>query len=241
MRRRAWCLWVICILDLKRDNGFLQSQPRKTLSEMMNLNRFGYCLFVATVLFSFSAVDAQSGSAKENGSATKGSSTQADAGPQEVSLAGGQLTLSAPGAWEKVQPRSRILEAELKVAASAEGEKDGRITIMRAGGSIPANIARWEGQFAGSGGDVEAATEVEEVAGKKVHFVDLTGTFQDSMGGGPFAGGKKVARENYRMSAAIVETGDLGNYFFKFIGPKTVVDAAADSFKDMIRSMKLGE
>jgi hypothetical protein len=43
------------------------------------------------------------------------------------------------------------------------------------------------------------------------------------------------------MSAAIVETGDLGNYFFKFIGPKTVVDAAADSFKDMIRSMKLGE
>jgi len=77
------------------------------------------------------------------------------------------------------------------------------------------------------------------VAGKPVHFVDISGTFQDSMGRGPFAGGKKVAREDYCMNAAIIETGDLGNYFFKFIGPKSVVEPNAEAFKKMVRSMKL--
>ena len=161
--------------------------------------------------------------------------------PMELKLAGDKLTFTAPGAWEKVQPRSRILEAELKVPATAEGEKDGRITIMRAGGSIPENIARWEGQFTKADGAIEAKTEKEDVAGKQVHLVDITGTFEDSMGRGPFAGGKKVARENYHMSAAIIETGAVGNYFFKFIGPKSVVEPNVKAFKEMIRTMKLSE
>ena len=142
----------------------------------------------------------------------------------------------APGGWERVKPRSRILEAELKVAATDEGVQDGRITMMRAGGSIPENIARWEGQFAGADG---AETKKVEIAGKQVHFVDIGGTFQESMGRGQFARGNQVARENYRMSAAIVETGDHGNYFFKFIGPKSVVEPNVEAFKKMIQSMKL--
>ncbi len=161
--------------------------------------------------------------------------------PVELTLADEQLTFTAPGSWENVKPGNRILEAEMKVPSTQEGVKDGRITIMRAGGSIPANIARWEGQFTQADGAIEATTKQEEVAGKQVHFVDITGTFQDSMGRGPFAGGKKVARENYRMSAAIIETGTFGNYFFKFIGPKSIVDPQADAFKKMVRSMKFKE
>lgn len=161
--------------------------------------------------------------------------------PIELKLADELLTFTAPGNWENVHPRSRILEAEMKVPAAAEGEKDGRITIMRAGGSIADNIARWEGQFTGADGAIDATTKKIKVAGKQVHFVDITGTFQDSMGRGPFAGGKKVARENYRMSAAIIETGTVGNYFFKFIGPKSIVDPNAEAFKEMVRSMKMDE
>ena len=182
---------------------------------------------------------AKQGSAAKEGSAAKqGSAAKADAEPQELKLASEKLIFMAPGAWAKVDPRSRILEAELKVAASEEGGQAGRITIMRAGGSIPANIQRWEGQFKNPDGAVEAKTEDVEVEGKPVHFVDISGTFQDSMGR-PFAGGKKVSRENYCMSAAIIETGDLGNYFFKFIGPKSVVESNAEAFKKMVRSMKL--
>ena len=141
----------------------------------------------------------QSGSTAKEGSAEKeaAGSTSKEAKPQEVMLADDQLAFLAPGAWERVKPRSRILEAELKVPSVEKGGQDGRITMMRAGGSIPENVARWEGQFTGAEG---AVTKTEEVAGKQVHFVDITGTFQDSMGRGPFAGGKKVARENYPVS-----------------------------------------
>ena len=173
------------------------------------------------------------GSAVKEGSAAKETTA---AKPIEVTLADDKLAFTASGTWKRVQPRSRILEAELKVPSTEADVQDGRITMMRAGGSIPENVARWEGQFVGSKG---ATTKKEEIAGKTVHFVDITGTFQDSMGRGPFAGGKKVARENYRMSAAIVETGDHGNYFFKFIGPKSIVEPNVEAFKKMIQSMKL--
>ena len=175
---------------------------------------------------------AKDGSAKKEGSAAK----ETTAEPVELTLAKEHLAFMAPGGWGRVTPRSRILEAELKVPSTEADVQDGRITMMRAGGSIPENIARWEGQFTGADG---AETKKVEVAGKQVHFVDIVGTFQDSMGRGPFAGGKKVAREDYRMSAAIVETGDHGNYFFKFIGPKSVVEPNAEAFKKMIQSMKL--
>ena len=175
---------------------------------------------------------AKDGSAKKEGSAAK----ETTAEPVELTLAKEHLAFMAPGGWKRVTPRSRILEAELKVPSTEADVQDGRITMMRAGGSIPENIARWEGQFTGADG---AETKKVEVAGKQVHFVDIVGTFQDSMGRGPFAGGKKVAREDYRMSAAIVETGDHGNYFFKFIGPKSVVEPNAEAFKKMIQSMKL--
>lgn len=205
--------------------------------------RFLLTSVAVTLILIGTQVNGQEGSAVKEGSAAKSGSaaaqsTPADAKPMEFKLADNQLTFTAPGTWEKVKPRSRILEAELKVASTAEGEQDGRITMMRAGGSIPENIARWEGQFTGA---EDAVTKTEEIAGKTVHFVDITGTFQDSMGRGPFAGGKKVSRENYRMSAAIVETGELGNYFFKFIGPKSVIDPNADAFKEMIRGMKMEE
>ena len=214
----------------------------------MNAIRIVLVIFILTLItstgFSQSAMkkaEAPTPAAQadmESGDSAAAAKEEPIAEPAEMMLADDQLLFVAPKSWEKVRPRSRILEAELKVPSAKEGVQDGRITMMRAGGSIPENIARWEGQFADAEG---AETKKEEVAGKQVHFVDITGTFQDSMGGGPFAGGKKIARENYRMSAAIVETGALGNYFFKFIGPKSVVDSNAEAFKEMIRSMKMEE
>ena len=187
------------------------------------------------------AMKASGEAASSEGSSRK----HPDAEPFELKLSQGKLVFAVPGDWKQVKARSRILEAELKVAAVGDDSQDGRITIMPAGGSIPANVARWEGQFAQpSGVPTKAETKIETVAEKKVHVVDITGTFQDSMGRGPFAGGQKVARENYRMLAAIIEMESkpdaqyVNNYFFKFIGPKATVDANADGFLKMLKSMK---
>ena len=57
------------------------------------------------------------------------------------------------------------------------------------------------------------------------------------MPGGPFAGGQSIDRQNYRMMAAIIETPDKGNYFIKFYGPATTVEASADGFQKMIEGM----
>lgn len=158
---------------------------------------------------------------------------------KELPLADGALTMHFPGSWKQVTPRSQMLEAELKIPATDSETAHGRLTIMRAGGSIDANIQRWEGQFPQADGTAtEAETLVEEIEGCTVHLVDISGTYTDSMGGGPFAGGKKVQRDGYRMLAAIIETPELGNYFVKFYGPETLMADNVEAFQRMIRGLQ---
>ena len=142
--------------------------------------------------------------------------------PLAIKVAGGNLAFQATGKWKKVPPRSRMLEAELKIPKIEDDPQDGRLTIMGAGGTIDANIVRWQGQFTQpDGADTSDKTKVEKktIADQTVHMVDISGTFMDSPGG-PFSGQPKVERKNYRMLAAIIETASNGNYFVKFYGPK---------------------
>lgn len=171
-------------------------------------------------------------------------STRADevATPWELSLADGALSATAPGEWLKVKPRNRIIEAEIKVPASSEsGDTSdgaeapfGRLTVMAAGGSVDANIARWRGQFRFGAGD-EPTVEKAEVNGMAVTWFDAAGTFLDSPRG-PF--GPKVEKADHRMLAAIMQTGGEGNYFFKLVGPTAVIDGNADAFKEMVESVE---
>ncbi len=136
-----------------------------------------------------------------------------------------------------------MLEAEIKVPKVGDDPQDGRLTIMGAGGTITANIDRWKGQFIQpDGSDTSAKTKVDKksIAEQKVHIVDIVGTFQDSPGG-PFAGGQKIEREDYRMLAAIIETEKYGNYFVKLYGPKNTIDQNAAAFKAMIESLQIAE
>ena len=163
--------------------------------------------------------------------------------PFAVKVADGNIVFSASGPWQRVQPRSRMLEAEIKIPKIGDDPADGRLTIMGAGGSIEANIERWKGQFSQpDGGDTSDKTKVEvkTIAGQKVNMVDIAGTFLDQPGG-PMAGGPKVERPNYRMLAAIIETENYGNYFVKFYGPKPTIDKNADAFKKMIKSLKIAD
>jgi hypothetical protein len=166
-----------------------------------------------------------------------------DADPFPVKVADDSIIFTAAGPWKSITPRSRMLEAELKIPKVGDDPQDGRLTIMGAGGTIEANIVRWKGQYIqpdGSDTSDKTKVEIKTIADQKVHFVDIVGTYLDSPGG-PMAGGPKVELANYRMLAAIIETEEYGNYFVKFYGPKTTIDQNEDAFKAMIKSLKIAD
>ena len=153
-------------------------------------------------------------------------------------IAEGAFTLEAPAGWERVEPKSGMIETEFSIPA-VKGDGPGRMTVMGAGGSIEANIERWYGQFTqpdGSATKDKAATKKLKVAGCDVTMVDIPGTYRD-MPGGPFAGGKAIERPGYRMLAAIIEVPGRGNYFLKFYGPADTVAGSADGFRKMVEGL----
>jgi hypothetical protein len=154
----------------------------------------------------------------------------------KFTVAEGKLEFKAPASWTKKTPKVRIIEVEYEIPAAKGDELAGRMTVMGAGGTVEANIDRWVGQFdQPDGGDTKAKIEKLKVSGQDVQWVDLSGTYKDNPA--PFAGGKSVLRENYRMLAAIVQTKESGNYFLKFYGPKATVTENEKAFRDLIDSM----
>jgi hypothetical protein len=158
-------------------------------------------------------------------------------------IADGAMSLEAPAGWQRVQPKSGIVETEFSIPSEGNGGDGGplaagRMTVMGAGGTVEANIERWYGQFTqpdGGSTKDKSSTKKMKVAGRDVTLVDIAGTYQDSPGG-PFAGGKTIQRPAYRMLAAIVEGPD-GSYFLKFYGPASTVEQHADGFRRMIEGM----
>ncbi|WP_254510472.1 hypothetical protein [Anatilimnocola floriformis] len=158
----------------------------------------------------------------------------------KFAVADGKLEFKAPAGWTKKTPKVRIIEVEYEVPAAKGDELAGRMTVMGAGGTVEANIDRWIGQFdQPGGGDSKDKAKIEKlkVGGQDVQWVDVAGTYKDNPA--PFAGGKPVLRENYRMLAAIVQTKDAGNYFLKFYGPKATVTENEKAFRDLVDSMQV--
>lgn len=160
---------------------------------------------------------------------------------QDVSVADGSVTFSALQAWKAKPLRSRIVEKEFAIPPVKGDSIPGRLTVMRSGGSLKANVERWYGQFTQADGrptkDAAKVTS-KQINGQKATIVDISGTFSERMGGGPFAPGKTVAREKYRMLGGIVQTKASGQYFFKLYGPQSTIAAAEKHFLQMLNSVK---
>jgi hypothetical protein len=157
----------------------------------------------------------------------------------EFAIGEGKLLLTAPASWTKKEPASRIVEVEFAIPPAKGDETAGRLTAMGAGGSVESNIDRWVGQFVGPGGAAaKPQRDKTGLSGCDVEIVDLSGTYKDTPGG-PFAGGKTVMRDNYRMLGAIIQTKDRGNYFLKLYGPKATIDENAKGFQEMVKSLKV--
>ena len=150
----------------------------------------------------------------------------------------GAGNLQVPADFKRVEKKSRIIEHEFQ-ASTGEGDdaKTARVTMMAAGGDVEANIKRWKGQFSGGDEDAQKAEEMK-LGNWQVHIVDVSGSYQERMGGGPFGGGKVVQRENYAMAGAILVHPEGRKYFVKMIGPGDVVKANKKAFVEMIKSIE---
>jgi hypothetical protein len=168
-----------------------------------------------------------------------------DANTKTIKLADGKLVLEVPKDWKQEEPKSRIVQYEF----SAPGEKAGntkeeeraRITIMASGGGVEANIDRWYGQFDQPDGKATknvAKVEKFEAAGQTIHYVDIKGTFKDTMGAGPFSGRPAVQRTDYRMLGAIIESEDAGDFYLKITGPAELLEGLDEGFRKMLKELK---
>ncbi|TWT88760.1 hypothetical protein Mal64_22480 [Pseudobythopirellula maris] len=147
---------------------------------------------------------------------------------------GGALQYTPPESWQAVKPRSRIVQREYSVTHD-KAEDDtpaARMTITSAGGGVEANLARWVGQFQNVSDGAQRREKIE-VAGMPVSLLDIEGTYLEGMR--PF--GPKTPRPEYRMLAAVVETGAKGDYFFKLVGPAAVVAQHAEAFREMVEGI----
>ena len=194
------------------------------------------CVLLVTANAQEMADKTEAGSDKKMQAAAQ---TQESEKPLAFNVADGNLMFEATGDWKSVKPKSRMLEFEIEVPKTEDDESNGRLTIMGAGGSIDANVKRWEGQFGQPDGSAtEAKTKEFTVNDMDVTMVDISGTFTQTMGG-PFSGGKKVESPDQRMLAAIIQTPESGNYFVKLVGPAATIKANEAEFENMIKGAKL--
>lgn len=151
----------------------------------------------------------------------------------------GEKELSVPASWKRTRPQSSIIEHEFVIKAddAAEDAPSARITLMAAGGDVKANIDRWKAQFTG-GAAAAQKSEEKKIGEWTVHMVDLSGNFKETMGGGPFAGGKVVERQNYAMVGSILVDPKGRKYFIKMTGPAKLVQANRDSVVGMVDGLK---
>lgn len=144
----------------------------------------------------------------------------------------GAIRLTPPDGWVRKPASSGFVAAEFTLPRAEGDDRDGRLTVSVAGGSIVANVDRWRGQF---GGKPERESEdAQIIADTNVTFVDYSGTFNDSMG--PFAPG--VQREGYRMIGAIIPVGTQ-LHFVKAYGPEKTMEQHHEAFDAFLQTLQI--
>jgi hypothetical protein len=137
------------------------------------------------------------------------------------------ITWTVPAAWKTAPNPSAMRVATYKVAHAGADTEDADVSVVRAGGTADANIARWREQFEGA---VKETRTVKTVHGLKVTLVEINGTY---LGG---AGASATSRPGWSLVAAIVETPQLP-YFFKLTGPAATARGARPSFDALVESI----
>jgi hypothetical protein len=140
------------------------------------------------------------------------------------------LTWTAPAGWTSKGSTSMraatypVGDAECVVYFFGQGQ----------GGSVEANMSRWNGQFTVNGKPAVAKTAKKTIHGLNVSLMDVTGTYE-GMSGAQMT--PDAPKGDYRMLAAIVE-GPGGNIFIKFTGPTKTIAANQTKFDALLNSIQ---
>lgn len=130
--------------------------------------------------------------------------------------------------WVAVEPRSALIQAEFTLPKAEGDERNGRLTVLKAGGTVAANIERWRHQFEEL---KEKPVEELHVSGTKVTLVDLSGTYKEYRG----VRQPVIKRTGYRMLGAIISKPD-GLWFVKGYGPEKTMARHADAFRAWVKA-----
>jgi hypothetical protein len=167
---------------------------------------------------------------------------RAESGPgQSESSAAGEVRFldyaaPVPAGWIAEQPASSMRLVQYRVPGT--GDEQARFVIyyfgQGQGGSVEANVARWQSQFRGpDGGAVEPVVERFTAHGNAVTLVELMGNYARGVGAGP----GEDFKQNQTLLAAVVETPS-GSFYPQLHGPSPLVAQQKAAFRAFLRGLR---
>jgi hypothetical protein len=153
------------------------------------------------------------------------------------------LTWDVAAGLKGEQPANTMRIAQYRIPSGRDGVKDGEIAVFffgaGSGGGTQANLERWAGQFTQpDGSDPVKKAKIDSLKSKgglKVTTISLAGRYESSgMGGGP-----SYDEPGWQLFGAVVE-GQGGPWFFKAVGPESVIDHWRPQIMDMYKGLRLG-
>lgn len=159
------------------------------------------------------------------------------AADKTVSLGAVGYSVQVPDTWVQQQPENTMRLAQFQIRG-ALGQEPANVVAFYfgkgGGGSVEANIQRWESQFTAPDGKPVKAAQRKAKAGKMpVIWAELNGSYARGVG----MGQESAAKPNQTLLAAVVETPQ-GNITFHLYGPKASVDSARKAFEAMVNGLK---
>jgi hypothetical protein len=138
------------------------------------------------------------------------------------------LTSRAPAEWKPQPIAGQFRHAQFLLPRVADDGADAELIVFYfgagGGGGAAANIERWKGMFE----NPKVATDEFVVAGAKVSYVDLTGTYL--MRARSFDPSERPQLQpNTRMIAVVFENQG-GPYYLRLVGPEKTVTHHKSAF-----------
>ncbi len=152
------------------------------------------------------------------------------------------LTWDVAAGLRSEQPANTMRIAQYRIPSGKDGVKDGEIAVFffgaGSGGGTQANLERWAGQFTqADGSDPVKKAKIESLKSKgglKVTTISLAGRYESSgMGGGP-----SYDEPGWQLFGAVVE-GQGGPWFFKAVGPESVIDRWRPQLTEMYKGLRV--
>lgn len=156
---------------------------------------------------------------------------------------GGPLQLldyvvQAPRGWRSSPPKTSMRLAQFETPAAAGDTAGAQVVVYyfgpNQGGSVDANIARWQSQFrAPGGGPAHADVRTLAASAFPTTVVTLEGSYARSVGMG---GDISNAVPGQMLVAAIAAT-PRGNIHFEMFGPAATVRAQEKTYLTFVQSL----